>query len=294
MEIYDQQKEMNIMTRRISAICFIVALVLMFAGTGAATLVTYTVYDAPGGTPTGQTATADFTFPSATQLQIVLTETTPIAAYTLTGAPAILTGIGFHLPGVVALQGGSNGSVEIALNSRSWGFDTDAINPGTPFSDNTFYVSREWGAVNNTAMDGTGIFDFVSGNSAHINDADGTQFFGTNRDGPDSIDGPQAGLLRDSTARGGQGVVSDSVIIVLTLSASMDSTAQTTFLNSLPSHSPDYSYTGSIVEYGSSDGWGYPENGNGAIPEPGTLILLGSGLAGLAGYGKLKLRRKKR
>jgi len=30
------------------------------------------------------------------------------------------------------------------------------------------------------------------------------------------------------------------------------------------------------------------------VPEPGTLLLLGSGLVGIAGYGKLRFRRRKK
>lgn len=42
-----------------------------------------------------------------------------------------------------------------------------------------------------------------------------------------------------------------------------------------------------------SDESAYGTSGAQPIPEPGTLLLLGSGLVGLVGYGKLRFRRKK-
>jgi hypothetical protein len=45
----------------------------------------------------------------------------------------------------------------------------------------------------------------------------------------------------------------------------------------------------------SNSGWiGDPEGAiqNGVIPEPGTLLLIGTGLIGLAGYGRKKFFKK--
>ena len=61
-----------------------------------------------------------------------------------------------------------------------------------------------------------------------------------------------------------------------------------------PAPWPRWSYVSADVnvdgEYEGADNWVT----SGPVPEPGTLLLLGSGLMGLAGYGKLKLRRKKK
>lgn len=216
--------------------------------------------------PTGQTATADFSFTDATHLEIILTETTPAGGSALTGAGAILTSLGFLLPdsAVIILPG----TATIQPGSGSVGFDLGDLGAGTD-------VSHEWGATigGEAPIDSVGSFDFVSTNVAQV-----TQFAGVNRDGPAVLDGPQAGLLDDSAARGGLGVIDNAVKILLTFDAdpSMASSQgltpsqQAAFLGSLP--------TTSIVEYGSNAAFGHPTDG-GQVPAPATLLLLGAGVA---------------
>jgi hypothetical protein len=233
----------------------------------------------PYGAPTGQTATADFSFTNATHLQIILKETTPAAASALTGGEAILTGIGFLLPNsaVIVLPGTVNicSTALCGGNSSAVGFSAGAFGAGAN-------VSAEWGATTGgeKPIGNGGSFDFVSVIEAQV-----TQFSGTNRDGSTTLGGPQGGLLDDSAVRGGLGVIDNSVRILLTLDANPSTTGnqglsaaqQAAFLTSV--------YTQSVVEWGSDNAFGRP------IPEPATLVLLGSGLSGLAAW---RWRRRNR
>lgn len=213
--------------------------------------------------PTGQTASAQFSFLNGSTLQIILTETTSAATLTsagLSGAGAILTTIGFQLPNGANL---SSGSATIASGSSTAGFSTGSYGAGTN-------VSGEWGATIGGAqpINGQGTFHFVSTLAAHV-----TKFSGPNLDGPSNLNGPQGGLLNVAAFRGGLGVIVNSVVIQLILNQPLNSAQQAAFLASLS--------TSSIVEWGSNSAFGTPVNGKASIPD--TLLLLGVGLVGLGG-----------
>jgi hypothetical protein len=75
-------------------------------------------------------------------------------------------------------------------------------------------------------------------------------------------------------------VIDNSIIITLNLSSALDNTQQTAFLNSL--------FPNSIVEYGSDAAFGTPST---PIPEPATMLLLGCGLIGLAGFARRRFKK---
>lgn len=222
---------------------------------------------------TSQTATADYSFVDGDTLQIILTETTPLAN-PVAGAAAVLTSVGFDLPGTAELVAAGS-TVVINVGSVSVGFDLGDLGAGAD-------VSREYGVTQGQFDPGDGgSWDFVSANTAHV-----TQLAGANRDSTDALDGPQGGLLDDSAAAPGTGVIDRSVIMTINLDTVLTALEQSAFLTDVGKNS--------FVEYGSDAAFGRPTPGGSQdpprVPEPASLAIW---MLGISSLGVVAYRRRK-
>lgn len=196
----------------------------------------------------GLRAEAEFTLLDATTLQIRLRNTSTGVPAGFDSSDQLLTGLSWDFGGP-GLRGTdvmiTGGSVLIGPFSMSLNFSTGSYGPGSD-------VSGEYGYGN---MDGTGaLANFISANTAQA-----TPFGGPNLDGPDSIDGPQAGLVANPAPMdlGGLGAIQDEIIATLSLNQPITEgqLAQDLERNLVR------------VEYGSDAAFI-------TVPEPATVVLL--------------------
>lgn len=190
-------------------------------------------------------------------------------------ANQLLVGLGFDLG--VAITGGS---AFIASSPSSTGlFDTGTYGAGTN-------VSVEWGFANNVTFTAvnfapgcpTGgctvtMADYLSTISAQTTVFQAVNGSHPNLDGPSSLNGPQPGMATNPPlyALGGVGATETATLYHLILSGPVDLT--------------NFDPSTVRFEFGSALIFGKPST---PVPEPASLLLLGSGLAGLVLWRRRK------
>ncbi len=253
--------------RCLLALVTVVCLIFLLPAPSSALLLTIDqiIFEQDGSVNSAVLAgTADASLSDST-LMIILTN---ISTGVTGGAAStnLLTGIGFNLPFGVTIDGGGssislNGSTPInfsTLTDADWGGDNDVTSG--PFQNVTTLAVNTAAATLQAAID----FDFNG-------------LFTTGPPPRANVDGPSFGLLSgnvDPGTAGGQQAIQDSLTLSLQLNG----------LGGFPGDLlPFIDENAVVLAFGSP---------NTRLPEPGTLLLLGSGLVGL-GVGTRKRNRRK-
>jgi len=145
-------------------------------------------------------------------------------------------------------------------------------------------LGGEWANVNNQGVTGTRPPDGISSSGLGIFGSG--NFGGANLQGPSSTDGLQYGLTSagDNLGTGNAAVTGGFALTQYSVDF---------ILSGLPTgFDPSTGITNVLFQYGTGlDEPTIPGNPpNTPVPEPGTMILFGSGLVGLAGYGRKRFR----
>ena len=250
-----------------SLILLAAVLALAVAPTGFAALLTVDqiiFQNNPGVNSSLISGTIDYTA-SGSSATIVLTNTSPDAAFTDAGAPALmlLTNFGLQLPGVDILSG----TVSVTAGSTALNFDA---------GQSTTDISNQWNYANQSAdgfnLPGVLLTDtYVSS----VNNGQSTRFAGPP---PVTIDGPDYGALSAFETQFGSSTaaVQDSVTLVLN------------FDGAAPSF--DTVNAGNVVlSFGSPDTVG---GGNNTPDSGSTAMLLGAALGSVEVLRRLLLKKR--
>lgn len=193
---------------------------------------------------------------------ITLTNTSTLSTPDDFPATVLLTGIGFNLPSELYITGGNisgdlrNSTIDPGLR---WGYDNNPLDAG-PFQQGEA-TTKSISTVVSTMESAT-------------------EFDASLVDGDAEFKGPDYGVL--STAYAGVSIPNKpyflgSVEITINLQQSITGTWES-FFSSIDSQDV-------VVSFGS------PTSPTQPIPEPATMMLLGTGLIGIAGLGRKKFKK---